>query len=187
MFKTVLFCIFVLFSISFVSAELNVGFDDVLPKVEVSSAEDDYALLSGNNVFTGNNHFTGNTTIDNLTYYNVTVINSINSSDWWDDLDTPADINAGDITDDGTYLTSESDPQVGTLTSGKWCTSDGSQVNCQSDEPAGGNGTSSTAYVQFYSSFSSHIIENMSFVTETHLIDYVTIAGNEYIRGVTYG
>ncbi|MFH1401553.1 MAG: hypothetical protein ABIG40_01150 [Parcubacteria group bacterium] len=33
------------------------------------------------------------------------------------------------------YLTSETDPQVGTLTNGKWCTSDGSAVNCASDYP----------------------------------------------------
>jgi hypothetical protein len=32
---------------------------------------------------------------------------------------------------------SESDPQVGTLTSGKWCTSDGSAVNCAADPPGG--------------------------------------------------
>ncbi len=29
---------------------------------------------------------------------------STNTSDYWDSLDTPTDINAGDITDDGTYL-----------------------------------------------------------------------------------
>jgi len=31
----------------------------------------------------------------------------------------------------------ETDPQVGTLTSGKWCTTDGSAVNCTSDPPSG--------------------------------------------------
>lgn len=36
------------------------------------------------------------------------------------------------------FLTSESDPQVGTLTNGKWCTTDGSTVNCTSDAPSGG-------------------------------------------------
>jgi len=41
-----------------------------------------------------------------------------------------------------TYLTSESDPQVNTLTSGKWCTTDGSVINCASDAPAGGGVTS---------------------------------------------
>ncbi len=43
---------------------------------------------------------------------------------------------------DGRYLTSytETDPQVGALNSGKWCTSDGSKVNCTSDAPGGGGG-----------------------------------------------
>ncbi|MBI5099411.1 MAG: hypothetical protein HZB30_09270 [Nitrospirae bacterium] len=36
-------------------------------------------------------------------------------------------------TDDG--ITSETDPQVGTLTNGKWCTSDGTAVNCTSNAP----------------------------------------------------
>lgn len=31
----------------------------------------------------------------------------------------------------------ETDPQVGTLTNTKWCTSDGTQVNCTTDAPAG--------------------------------------------------
>jgi len=31
---------------------------------------------------------------------------NVNSSDYWDSLNTPADINAGDITDDGTYILS---------------------------------------------------------------------------------
>lgn len=35
-------------------------------------------------------------------------------------------------------VTSETDPQVGTLTNGKWCTSDGSAVHCTSDAPGGG-------------------------------------------------
>jgi len=37
---------------------------------------------------------------------------NVNSSSYWDNLSTPSDINAGDITDDGTYLTSysETDP-----------------------------------------------------------------------------
>jgi len=32
-------------------------------------------------------------------------------------------------------ITSESDPQVGTLNAGKWCTSDGSKINCTSPNP----------------------------------------------------
>lgn len=39
----------------------------------------------------------------------------------------------------------EQDPQVGTLTSGKWCTSNGSAVQCTADPPAGDNlGTGGT-------------------------------------------
>ena len=39
------------------------------------------------------------------------------------------------IADQG--LTAESDPQVGSLVNGKWCTSNGSTINCTSNEPAG--------------------------------------------------
>ena len=35
-------------------------------------------------------------------------------------------------------ITSETDPQVGTLTNGRWCTSDGAKVNCTSTAPTGG-------------------------------------------------
>lgn len=38
-------------------------------------------------------------------------------------------------TDSG--LVSEADPQVEMLTNGKWCTSDGSKINCTTDAPAG--------------------------------------------------
>ena len=40
---------------------------------------------------------------------------NVNNSDYWDDLNTPADINAGDITDDGTYLTSQDYTNVAML------------------------------------------------------------------------
>jgi len=36
------------------------------------------------------------------------------------------------------YLTEELDPKVGTITNDKWCTSDGTKVNCTSDAPVGG-------------------------------------------------
>lgn len=35
----------------------------------------------------------------------------------------------------------ETDPQVGTLTNGQWCTSDGTAVNCTNTAPTGGVGT----------------------------------------------
>jgi hypothetical protein len=46
--------------------------------------------------------------------------------------------------DTSTYLTAESDPQVGTLTNTKWCTTDGSAVNCTTDAPAGTGNVSNT-------------------------------------------
>jgi hypothetical protein len=42
-------------------------------------------------------------------------------------------------------LTAESDPQVGTLTSGKWCTTDGSTINCTSAAPSGSTTTTTGA------------------------------------------
>ena len=40
---------------------------------------------------------------------------------------------------DDAGITSESDPQVGTLTNGKWCTTDGSAVNCAANAPTAGS------------------------------------------------
>lgn len=51
---------------------------------------------------------------------------------WTDITGIPADIANGD--DVG--ISVESDPQVGTLTNGRWCTSNGSQVNCTSTPPS---------------------------------------------------
>ncbi len=46
---------------------------------------------------------------------------------------------------DTSGITSESDPQVGTLYNGYWCTSNGSSVNCTSPAPSGGiTGSGST-------------------------------------------
>lgn len=45
----------------------------------------------------------------------------------------------------GNVIVTESDPQVGTLQNGKWCTSNGSSVNCTSNKPSGINN------VKFYS------------------------------------
>jgi hypothetical protein len=50
--------------------------------------------------------------------------------------DNSIDVTTGSLKVSGTaVLTSESDPQVGTLTNTKWCTTDGSAVNCTSDAP----------------------------------------------------
>jgi len=41
---------------------------------------------------------------------------NVNSSDYWDNLNTPSDINAGDITDDNTYVQVSGDTITGNLT-----------------------------------------------------------------------
>lgn len=41
--------------------------------------------------------------------------NSSNSSNYWDGLNTPADINAGDITDDNTYVRVSGDTMLGNI------------------------------------------------------------------------
>ena len=40
---------------------------------------------------------------------------------------------------DNTGITSESDPQVGAVTSGRWCRGTGSQVQCDQSPPSGGH------------------------------------------------
>ena len=49
---------------------------------------------------------------------------NVNSSNYWDGLNTPADINAADITDDGTYVTTTGDTMTGNLTMGQNSLSD---------------------------------------------------------------
>ncbi len=46
---------------------------------------------------------------------NASLIPTVNSSDYWDDLDTPADINTGDLTDDDTYVEVSGDSMTGNL------------------------------------------------------------------------
>ena len=47
---------------------------------------------------------------------NYSLIPTVNSSDYWDNLDDPSDINTGDITDDNTYIRADqSDTQEGIL------------------------------------------------------------------------
>jgi len=60
----------------------------------------------------------------------------------WRQIEKPTnDCSSGEYVrganDDGWLCISESDPQVGTLTNGKWCTTNGSAVNCTSDAPGG--------------------------------------------------
>lgn len=100
-----------------------------------------------------------------------------------------------DGTDDG--ITSETDPKVGTLTNTKWCTTDGSVINCTTDAPTGGdnlgNHTATTTL-----NLSTNDITNAGDVTATayyhssdeRLKDNIkTTSGLELIsqlRGVTY-
>jgi len=78
----------------------------------------DYASKSLNETITGNWDFTGN-----ITFVNITGIDISNGSYYWitDEgiLDNVIDINAGDITDDGTYWTECADSNTcGYLTNG---------------------------------------------------------------------
>ncbi len=55
----------------------------------------------------------------------------------------PGEVLTGDGTSmacvgDSGFGFTEADPQVGTLTSGKWCSTDGSTIDCTSDAPTGG-------------------------------------------------
>lgn len=64
----------------------------------------------------------------------------------WDNIEVVQPITEAMIGDLGTYLTSETDPQVGTLgASGKWCSTNGTVVNCEEDAPAGSGDVTATA------------------------------------------
>jgi len=117
--------------------------------------------------------------IFNGTVENITAITS-NSSSYWDNLDTPADINAGDITDDGTYLTysvfNESNTtiaRIGSCPHGyvvQNTTVDG--VDCVQDATGGGGGSSSVdddMYLNLESSNSHSVLWN---ITKSDVKDY---------------
>jgi len=63
-------------------------------------------------------------------------LSNVNNSDYWDGLDTPADINAGDITDDGTYCLTDD-----------WTSIDDYPTACSSGEYVEGLGDSLTCSV----------------------------------------
>lgn len=83
-----------------VSGNVGIGISDPSNKLNV--------LGDGN--FTGVVYSDGSPVI---TYINEGNLN-VNSANYWDGLNTPADINAGDITDDNTYLLAVGDTATGT-------------------------------------------------------------------------
>lgn len=133
--KKFIFIFLVILPIVFADSGIKLGFNTTDKGYLELNSYDYIAYLNKDNIFTGNNLFY------NLSALNVTIINysimdingsiclnntciygwsEINStmSDYWDGLDTPADINAGDITDDGTYWNECSDASgCGYLTS----------------------------------------------------------------------
>jgi len=107
--------LFIYLVVFLISCNVAFGYRSALiaPGLDRYSAERDLlGFLNGNNNWTGNN-----------TFLNLTGIDSINSSEFWitDEgiLDNVIDINAGDITDDGTYWTECADSNTcGYLTNG---------------------------------------------------------------------
>ena len=66
-----------------------------------------------------------------------TVLTSVKDGVSWSEV---SGIPAGFADDvDNVGITSESDPQVGAVTSGKWCRGDGSAVQCNQNPPSGGH------------------------------------------------
>jgi len=84
---------------------------------------------------------------DNNDSSSFNINNGANTTIW--SVDETGTLNTGIIpwarvTGAPSFLTSETDPQVNTLTNGKWCTTDGSVINCASDAPSGGSGSGMT-------------------------------------------
>jgi hypothetical protein len=89
--------------------------------------------------FQGDAWVTGNLTVEG-TFAGYTETDPVFSV--WD-RSSGISIAESQITDLDHFTTSdETDPQVGTLTSSKWCTTDGTQVICTSDTPVSGDGHS---------------------------------------------
>lgn len=73
---------------------------------DITSVQGDLFIVNGSD--SGNVILNFNTTLAGTNL-------SVNSSDFWDALDSPSDINAGDITDDNTYVTVTGDTMTGAL------------------------------------------------------------------------
>ena len=86
-----IFIVFLVLSFSLVSALNGFGIDDpTLPKLN----QEPYARVRE---------------------VNYSLVPTVNSSDFWDDLDTSADISTGDLTDDNTYVEVAGDTMTGDL------------------------------------------------------------------------
>jgi len=104
-----IFCI--LFSSLVFAFDLNltVGYDNLFAPRVIIDDDDNYASTDLNETITGNWSFTGD-----VTFTNLTGLDFINSSDYWDGLDTPADILGSLINNDLSWITQ-------TVGNSLWC------------------------------------------------------------------
>lgn len=122
----------------------------VIPRnVKVSENDTTPGYLNGKFVAGDNITFTEGSDGANETLTIVATATAAEETDpvftaW--DKSTGISITEAQVSDLGTYLTAETDPEVGTLTNTKWCTSDGSAVNCTADAPAGSGDMTAAVY-----------------------------------------
>ena len=87
----------------------------------------EYDIEAGDNIY-GDDFFNSGTNIDTL---------FVQANDWTTIDNYATGCTNQFVTAIGDTLTcaSETDPKVGTLTNGKWCTTDGTDIDCTSDNP----------------------------------------------------
>jgi len=95
------------------------------------------------------------------------------------------------VNDQG-FLTSETDPQVNTLQSGKWCTSDGSVINCTQDTPVLSETDPQVGTLQNGKWCTSdgtkvNCTQDAPSFTESDTLDSVTDRGNSTDNSITIG
>lgn len=74
-----------------------------------------------------------------------------------------------------TAQVAETDPQVGTLTNTKWCTTDGSAINCQQDTPAKPSGSLYLSAAGGWPSLTSGCATNNQSESTTNDVNYWTL------------
>ena len=79
--KPLIYMIVVIFFTSIVFSSIDIAISKTLPSVYINDPADDSLLETDNN-------WTGTNTFSNITVINVTGINVINQSDYWDDIDS---------------------------------------------------------------------------------------------------